>query len=259
VEYGFHPRAGPQIKKDTKDIDLNDIMKTRLEAQEQAKAALSVAAERMKWYYDRGTRAVTFKVGDLVLLNLKDYQRTGRALQPRYEGPFEIIEKLSDVTFKLKLPTKFRAIHPVFHASKLEKYTKAKYPGQDYPRPEPVLVKGQQEYEVEKILDHRKRGRTTQYLVRWKGYGRDDDTWEPADNLKNAKEKIKEYEKTLTKSIRVADLLGPSLLERDSTILINSIGGKIPTRGSELAAGLDLYAAEATVIKPGMRSLVSTG
>ena len=129
LEYGRHPRAGPTLFKEPKRVDLNDIMKRRHEAQESAKAALQLAADRMKWYYDKGVQNVPFKVGDKVLLNLKDYQRTERALQPRYEGPFEIIEKLSPVTFKLKMPSKFCAIHPVFHASKLVTYNEPIIPG----------------------------------------------------------------------------------------------------------------------------------
>ena len=66
---------------------------------EQAKAALTLAAERMKWYYDQKVQSIPFKVGDKVLLDLKDYQTTEQALQPWYEGPFEIIEKLFLVTF----------------------------------------------------------------------------------------------------------------------------------------------------------------
>ena len=122
LEYGRHPRSGPSLVKEAKKEDLNDIMRRRQEAQEQAKAALVLAAERMKWYYDKGVQNIPFKVGDKVLLNLKEYQTTERALQPRYEGPFEIIEKITPVTFKLKLPVKFRAIHPVFHANLLTPY-----------------------------------------------------------------------------------------------------------------------------------------
>ena len=51
-------------------------MQQRHDAQEQAKAALNLAAERMKYYYDLGVQGVPFKVGDKVLLSLKDYQRT---------------------------------------------------------------------------------------------------------------------------------------------------------------------------------------
>ena len=74
---------------------------------EQAKVALTLAAERIKWYYDQKVQSIPFKVGNKVLLNLKDYQTTEQALQPRYEGPFKIIEKLSLVTFQLRIPPRY--------------------------------------------------------------------------------------------------------------------------------------------------------
>lgn len=193
LEYGRNPRAGPTLLKEIHEQDLNDIMKKRLEAQEHAQAALVLAAERMKWYYDKGVQKVPFKKGDKVKLDLRDYQKTERALQPRWEGPFEIIEKLSDLTFHLKLPSKFRDIHPVFNAIKLAPWNEPEIEGQKKTPPEPLLVKGKPEFLVEKILQHRKYRGKTQYLVRWKGYGRDEDTWEPETNLKGAKEAIKDY------------------------------------------------------------------
>ena len=56
-----------------------------------------------------------------------------------------------------------------------------------------------EEYEVEKIIDKRiKRGGQIEYLVKWKNYDNpDDNTWEPADNLKEAEEIIKKYEKVV--------------------------------------------------------------
>jgi len=86
---------------------LNDLTYKRHEALEQAKAALTLATERMKWYYDKKVQSVPFKVGDKVLLNLKDYQTMEQALQPRYEGPFEIIEKLSLVMFWLRMSSRY--------------------------------------------------------------------------------------------------------------------------------------------------------
>ena len=74
-------------------------MYKRQEALEQVKAALTLAAERMKWYYNKKVQSIPFKVGNKVLLNLKDYQTTEQALRSWYEGPFEIIEKLSLVMF----------------------------------------------------------------------------------------------------------------------------------------------------------------
>ena len=107
LEYGRHPRAGPILVKELPERDLNDLIYKRQEALEQAKAALTLAVERMKWYYDKKVQSVPFKVGNKVLLNFKDYQTTERALRPRYEGPFKIIENLSLVTFWLRMPPRY--------------------------------------------------------------------------------------------------------------------------------------------------------
>jgi len=107
LEYGRHLRVGPILVKESLQRNLNDLTYKRQEALEQAKAALTLAAERMKWYYDKKVQSVPFKVSDKVLLNLKDYQTTEQALRPRYEGPFEIIEKLSLVMFRLRMPPRY--------------------------------------------------------------------------------------------------------------------------------------------------------
>ena len=54
-----------------------------------------------------------------------------------------------------------------------------------------------EEYEVEKVLDKRvKKGNSVEYLVKWKNYDDpDDNTWEPADNLREAKVAIEKFEK----------------------------------------------------------------
>jgi len=167
---------------------------------EQAKAALTLAAERMKWYYDKKVQSVPFKVGDKVLLNLKDYQTMERALRPRYEGPFEIIEKLSCVTFWLRMPPYYRAMYPVFHASKLAQYSESTIHGQKSTALPLTLIQGQKEWEVEQVLDSRQRHGKNKYLVRWKGYTQGDDTWEPEENLQNAGEKLQEYLQSIPKT-----------------------------------------------------------
>ena len=80
LEYGKHPRAGPILVKELLQRDLNDLTYKQQEALEQAKAALTLAAERMKQYYDQKVQSILFKVGDKMLLNLKDYQITEQAL-----------------------------------------------------------------------------------------------------------------------------------------------------------------------------------
>lgn len=92
----------------TKDLrrtdDMDDIMWNRIQAQEQAKAALQIAADRMKWYYDKYVQKVPFKEGNQVMLDLRDWQKSGRKLAPKYYGPFKITEQLSLVTFRLEWP-----------------------------------------------------------------------------------------------------------------------------------------------------------
>jgi len=153
LKYSRHLRAGPILVKESLQRDLNDLTYKRQEALEQAKAALTLAVEKMKWYYNKKVQSILFKVGDKVLLNLKDYQTTEQALQPWYEGPFEIIEKLSLVTFQLRMSPCYRAVYPVFHTSKLTQYSKSTIHGQKATPPPPTLIQGQEEWKVEKILD----------------------------------------------------------------------------------------------------------
>jgi len=119
LKYSRHLRAGPILVKELLQRDLNDLIYKWQEALEQAKAALTLTVERMKWYYNQKVQSVLFKVGNKMLLNLKDYQTIEWALWPQYKGPFKIIEKLFLVMFQLRMPPCYRALHPVFHTSKL--------------------------------------------------------------------------------------------------------------------------------------------
>ena len=52
LEYGRHPRAGPILVKESPQRDLNDLTYKQQEALEQTKAALTLVAERIRWYYN---------------------------------------------------------------------------------------------------------------------------------------------------------------------------------------------------------------
>ena len=145
-------------------------------------------------------QSVPFKVGDKVLLNLKDYQTTEQALWSWYERPFKVIEKLSDITFQLRILPCYWALHLVFHASKLAQYSKSTIYGQKSIVPLLTLIQDQEEWEVEKILDLQQRHEKNEFLVIWKGYTRGDNTWEPEKNLQNAGKKLQEYLQSLSKT-----------------------------------------------------------
>jgi len=67
-------------------------------------------------------------------------------------------------------------------------------PGQHRPLPPPPeLIDGEEEYLVEEILDSRMFQRRLQYLVKWEGYGVEGNSWEYADSVENALEKVADF------------------------------------------------------------------
>ena len=115
---------------------------------------------------------------------------------------------------------------------------------------------------MDKILQHRVVRGKTEYLIRWKGFGQADDTWEPEKNLQHTKQKLKAYQSRGFEAIIVdAEEIDKQIkiLQRDSTLLVELSGGQKPTRGSDEAAGLDLRASEATTIPANSRKPVNTG
>src|SRR6266404_3338284 len=119
-------------------------------------------------------------------------------LTPKRLGPFKIVQEISPVAYRLELPPSWR-IHNVFHASLLTPYHETTAHSPNFTRPPPVLIDGEEEYEVERIVTHRQFGRSKQlqYLIKWKGYPESDNTWEPADQV-HAPDLIKHYHSAAT-------------------------------------------------------------
>jgi hypothetical protein len=113
-------------------------------------------------------------------------------------SPFEVEEKVGDRAYHLKLPETW-AIHNIFHLTFLTRTHTAEFDSQKKPTPPPPdIIEEEEEYEIEEICRHRRKGRGTQYLVHWKGYGNEDDTWLPWSSLGNAEELLSEYLKQST-------------------------------------------------------------
>ena len=87
-------------------------------------------------------------------------------------------------------------IHDVFHSSLIKPYhaNSTRFEGRTPPPPPPVITpEGEEEYEVEEILDQKKQKGKMKYLVKWKGYPLYDSTWETVDNLDNAPKLLQAY------------------------------------------------------------------
>ena len=176
----------------------------------EARDHIIKAQAAQKKQADKHRREHTFKIGDQVMVsnrNMNPADRRSRKLGHRWEGPFIIIAKFGDNSFKLDLPNKMN-IHATFHSSLLKPYVKNDqdlFPGRIQVPPPPITIDSQPEYEVETIIGKRKHRNQTQYLVKWVGYDDLHNSWEPASHLKNAKQKIKDFldQQTLGISIMV--------------------------------------------------------
>jgi hypothetical protein len=79
-------------------------------------------------------------------------------------------------------------VHPKFHVSKLRQFESDAIGERATGTPVAIQLKDGEEWEVEEILDKRKKGKGVQYLVSWKGFGPQENSWEPEANLKNCQE-----------------------------------------------------------------------
>jgi len=151
----------------------------------------------MKRYADRERKETeNWEKGDQVLLSTKDLvfkERPIKKLMERYVGLYVIEEVVSSNAVKLRLPSSMR-IHLVVNVSQIVRYKK-QMKGQKKKEGKPVEVEGVEEWEVEKILNKKKMRGVEKYLIRWKGFTAEGDTWERRENLKNAEELIEEFER----------------------------------------------------------------
>ena len=108
---------------------------------------------------------------------------------PRFDGPFRILEtNKSKSTVKLELPPHSKT-YPVFHTSLVLPYKendRSLFSSREFPAPKPIINEtGDNEYFVQDIIDERRSGRGFKYLVRWVGYGEEENRWLPRKELED--------------------------------------------------------------------------
>jgi len=136
-----------------------------------------------------------FKPGDWVYLDTSDIKTTYLSLKLSHcrLGPFEIEHQVGPSAYCLKLPHRMRQLHPVFNVVKLSATPEDPILGR---KPQallpPIIVNGEPEWEVEEILDSRWHQRRFQFLIKWKSFSREHNSWEVASDVK-APDLITEY------------------------------------------------------------------
>ena len=136
---------------------------------------------------------VPFTKGDQVWLDSRNLKTIYlKKMKPKREGPFFITKVLGPVTYRLQLPATWQ-IHDVFHAALLRPYKENGIYGENFVKPPPELEEGEEVYDVETILNHRKRGQGYQYFVKWRGYLITDASWEPEHVFSNDSDTLTHY------------------------------------------------------------------
>ncbi|XP_020080383.1 uncharacterized protein LOC109704062 [Ananas comosus] len=170
-----------------KDDDIRRMEKVRL-----ARQRLATAQSRHKSYTDKRRKDVEFAVGDRVFLKVSPMRGVKRfgvrgKLSPRFVGPFEILERVGAVAYRVALPPRLAGVHDVFHVSNLRKYVND---------PEHVLsyipIELQQDMTYKEFLAYivdrevrKLRNREIPYLkIHWSEHGDREETWELEDARK---------------------------------------------------------------------------
>jgi hypothetical protein len=195
INYGLNPRMGFEPRKSGKHPAAEDFVAKMKKIHEEAQSALKKAQDDMKVYADRKrSDAPEYQVGDKVWLSTKNLnmKRPTRKLAEKQVGPYEILEIISSNAVRLKLP-KSLPIHPVVNVSSVRPYRAPAFKGQKPNEPAPVEVDGQQEYEVERILDSRRHRGKLEFLVGWKGFTAEHNSWESEKDVANAKARVKQF------------------------------------------------------------------
>lgn len=148
---------------------------------------MSLAQNRMKQHADKLRSKRELAVGDWVFLKLHPYkqrsmaQRPAHKLSPKFYGPFNVLERIGKVAYRLDLPATSK-IHPIFHGSLLKLRI-----GDTVPTSQTLSCyteNGTIEWQPEQVLDMqvvRHKGKTiTQWLIKWEGMPEEDSTWESA-------------------------------------------------------------------------------
>ncbi|KAL4013871.1 hypothetical protein IC575_026056 [Cucumis melo] len=179
-----------------------ELVQTTNAAIQKIRARMLTAQSRQKSYADVRRKDLEFEVGDMVFLKVAPmkgvlrFEKKGK-LSPRFVGPFEILERIGPVAYRLALPPSLSAVHDVFHVSMLRRYVADPTHIVDF---EPLQVSENLSYEeqpVEILAREIKKLRSRDIplvKVLWQNHGVEEATWEREEDMKTSTRVIRGVE-----------------------------------------------------------------
>ena len=156
------------------------------------RSRLKAAQDRQKSYADLKRRDIEYNVGDKVFLKISPWKgvvRFGKRgkLSPRFIGPYEILERIGPVAYRLALPPELSQIHDVFHVSMLRRY---RSDPSHILQKQPIELREDLTYEEEpvEIIAREEKVLRSKIIplvkVRWSNHFNKETTWEKEKNMR---------------------------------------------------------------------------
>ena len=173
-----------------------DLIKESEEKVKLIQDRLKVAEFRQKSYADSKCKETVYKVGDRVYLRvppLRGVKRFGvkGKLAPCFVGPYKVLERMGEVSYKLELPEGLSEVHDVFHVSQFKKChaEMADIPLRDTVPLEATQLDSDLTYEEKpvKIIEFANQVTRSKVIkfckVQWSHHTEDEATWEREEDL----------------------------------------------------------------------------
>ena len=153
---------------------------------------LKAASDRQKAYVDLKRKDIEYEVGDKVFLKVSPWRKVLRfgkkgKLSLRFIGPYEILERVGLVAYRLALPPELAKLHNVFHVSIMRRYKSDEshvLPVQEVQVQLDLSYNEESKAILAREVKQLRNKKVPLVKVLWKHHGREEATWEPEATMK---------------------------------------------------------------------------
>jgi hypothetical protein len=194
--FTFNMQINPPTAENLSKVgapDALDVVEEHARETNEYKEIWNKAQETSKKYYNKKHKQRFYRISSEVLLSSRNLKlrKLCKKLTDRFVGPFQVMEAVGENAYRLRLPKEYSRLYSIFHVSLLEPYHRR----EGVEPPGLTLLDDDEVFDVEAILDERELRGEHQFLIKWDGYTKAHNTWEPLENLENVLDMIDAFRK----------------------------------------------------------------